>query len=86
MALIRCSVGLSEEIIAVFHMKKSQVDIENDKNPKISQFSKSLCIFSRIFDGLCGLEQGKRSKRKECVVRRVYYIFVNENVSNLHRK
>ena len=57
MALIQFVVGFSEEIFAVFHMKKSQTDIENDKNPKSFLFSKFLCIFFRIFDGLCGLEQ-----------------------------
>ena len=40
MTLIRCPVGFSEEIIAVFHMKKSQIDTENDKIPKIFNFQK----------------------------------------------
>ena len=33
MALIRCPVGLFEEIIAVFQMEKSQIDTKNDRNP-----------------------------------------------------
>ena len=40
-----CPVGSSEEIIAVFPLKKSQIDTQNDKNPKIFPFSKILCIF-----------------------------------------
>ena len=35
MALIRCPVGFSVEIIAVSHMNKSQIDTENDKSPNI---------------------------------------------------
>ena len=37
MVRICCPVGFSEEIIAVFE-KKSQIDTENDKNPKTFQF------------------------------------------------
>ena len=45
MALIRCPVGFSEEVIAVFNWKKSRIDTENDKNPKIFQFSQSVYAF-----------------------------------------
>ena len=38
MTLLRCPVGFSEEIIAVFQFKKSQTDTENDKNHKIFHF------------------------------------------------
>ena len=38
MALIRCPTGISEEIIAVFQMKKSRIGNENDKHPKFSIF------------------------------------------------
>ena len=38
LALIRCPVGFSENIIAVFLLKKSQVDNKNDENPKSFQF------------------------------------------------
>ena len=67
MVLIRLPVGFSEEIIAVFQMKKSQIDTENDKNPKIFHFSKFLRIFRRILDRLRGLECFKGSTRKERV-------------------
>ena len=52
MSRICCPVGISEGIIAVFQMKKSQIDTkndkpmtENDKSPKIFLFSMVLCIF-----------------------------------------
>ena len=38
MSQIRCPVGFSEEINAVFHIKKSQNYPENDKKPKIFHF------------------------------------------------
>ena len=37
---IFCPVGFSEKYIAVFQIKMSQIDTENDKNPKIFSFSK----------------------------------------------
>ena len=42
MAGISCPVGFSEETIAVFYMKKSQIDTEIDKNPKVFQYSTGL--------------------------------------------
>ena len=45
MALMRCQVGFFEWIIAVFQMKKSQIDTKNDKNTKTFQFSGLLSIF-----------------------------------------
>ena len=68
MALIRCPVGLSEEIIAVFHMKKYQIDTENDKIPKIFQFVKIFTIFCQIFIRRRGLECFKGSLREKLVV------------------
>ena len=39
MALSPCPVGIFEEIIAVFPMKKIQIDTENDRNfPKFYDF------------------------------------------------
>ena len=48
MALVCCPVGFSEAIIAVFHVKKSQIDTEIDKKPKVFQFSKILSIFPKF--------------------------------------
>ena len=45
MAPIRCPVGFSEKIIAVFQLENSQIDTENDKNLKFFQFSKTMRIF-----------------------------------------
>ena len=52
----RCPVGFYEEIIAVFWMKKSQINTVNYKKPKKSQFLSILCNFNQIFDRLRGLE------------------------------
>ena len=68
MALIPCRVGLSKEIIAVFHMIKSQTDTQNDKNHEILSFSKFLRIFCQLFDRLGELELYKGSTRKMLVV------------------
>ena len=68
MALFRCPVGFSEEITAVFQMKKSQIDTENDKIHKIIHSSKFLRIFRQRFDKFRRLECFKVSKRKELVV------------------
>ena len=40
-----CPVGFLEELITVFQVTMSQIDTENDKNPKIFQFPKFLPIF-----------------------------------------
>ena len=58
MALIRCPVGLSEEIVAVFWMKKSQIDTEIDKLENI-QFLTVLCIFPKFLTKFvdCNIEK-----------------------------
>ena len=43
-----CSVGFSKDFIAFFKMKMSQIDTEDDKNSKISLFSKILGIFLKF--------------------------------------
>ena len=51
-------VFFNEEIIAIFLMKKSQIDSENDKTPKnCSNFRRIYAFFSQNFDRLCGLER-----------------------------
>ena len=55
MTLFRRPVRFSEEIIAVFHMKKSQIDTEKDKNPKSFHFSMLSRIFLQIFINFRGL-------------------------------
>ena len=79
-ALVRCPVGFSEKIIAVFQLiKKSQIDTENDKSPKNVHSSKFLRIFRQILDRLFRLESFKGSTRKGWLsssrFRRVYCIF-----------
>ena len=48
-ALVRCPVVVYEEIIAVFQIKKSQIDTENDKKPQNFHFSKFVHSFCQIF-------------------------------------
>ena len=78
------------EIIAMFWLKMSQTDTENDKNVKILQFSKILCVFFQIFDRLRQLERWKGSTRKQCVVQYAAKIykrsFSNENGPELTSK
>ena len=45
------------EIIAVFQMKKSQIDTKKDENPKVFQFSKFISIFRLSFGTLFGSER-----------------------------
>ena len=40
-----CPVGFSEEFIAVFLVKVSQIETETDKKPENYQFLEALCIF-----------------------------------------
>ena len=64
-----CQIVFYEERIAMFWMKMSQIDTENDKNPRIYQVSKILCILSQIFDRLqtSSIETLKRvNKEKSC--------------------
>ena len=65
MALLRCPVGFSEEIIAAVNLIKSQIETEKDK--KI-HFSKFLRLFRQIFDRFCGLECFKGSTTKRLIV------------------
>ena len=65
-ARILCPVCFSEEMIVVFQIKKSEIDTENEKNPKIFLFSN----FSRNFIQLSesGFECFEGSPRKRLVV------------------
>ena len=45
---VGCLVVFSEEVIAFFWMKMSQIDTEKEKNNKIYQFSKCSCIFVKV--------------------------------------
>ena len=56
-APICCPVGFSEEIMAIFFTKKSQIHTENNKNPKNFPLFKDFMLFSQFFYELCGLER-----------------------------
>ena len=71
MALTHGPVGFSEEIIAVFELKMSQIDTENNKNPKNFQFSMVFFAFFRLsVDRLRRLECFIGSTRKTLVVQK----------------
>ena len=57
-------VVFNEDIIAIFRLKMSQIDTENDKNPKNFQFSKISCIFSKFLTDFANwnVEKGKQGK------------------------
>ena len=48
-----CLLAFLEEITAVFQVTLLQIDIENDKEPRIFQFSKVLCIFVKVSQTSC---------------------------------
>ena len=86
MALIQCPVGFSEENIAVFQMKKSQIDTESDKNFDMFQFSKISCIFSKFLADFVewNVEKGQQggTMLSTGLFRRAYCSFFSENVLN----
>ena len=51
------SSSLFRRVNCIFKLKRSQIDTEFNKNPKVFKFSMTLCIFFQIFDVLCGLER-----------------------------
>ena len=55
-ARTRCPIVFYEKIIAVFQIKRDQIDAENDKKPEMSQFSTFLTSFCQVFNRLRGLE------------------------------
>ena len=58
---ILLSSSCYEEFFAFFEMKTSQMDTENDKNPKGFQFSKILGISSSLTDSVdWNVEKGKQ--------------------------
>ena len=64
MALIQCPVCFSEEFIALFSMKMSQIDTESYKNPKIFRCLKIYAFFPKISKDFvdCNVEKGQKGK------------------------
>ena len=90
MALVCRPVGLSEEIIAVFEMKKSQIDTENDKNPISFLFSKVLCNFSKFSTDFVNFNVEKGQQRKKglssLLRKEIKSVFQRKTVRNRHLK
>ena len=57
MALLCCPVGFSEVIIAVFQLKKSQIDTKNDETPKNFPIFKAFSAFFSKFQNLDRVRQ-----------------------------
>ena len=57
-------VVFNENIIAIFWLKMSQIDTENDKNHQNFQFSKISCIFSKFLTDFANwnVEKGQQGK------------------------
>ena len=57
-------VVFNEEILAMFCLKMSQIDTENDKSPKSFQFLKISCIFSKFLTDFVNwnVEKGQQGK------------------------
>ena len=94
MVQFRCPLGFSEKINAVFQMKKkTQIDTEKDKNPKIFylnsiifHFSKFLRICCQILDALREWSALRGQQGKDWLSgrlsQRVYCIFLSGKDSN----
>ena len=88
---ILCPVVFNEEIVAMFWLKLSQIDTENDKNHEIFQIPKILCrFFSKISVDFIGWNVEKGQKWKPVLSSRLFWtVFCNlfgDNVSNWLRK
>ena len=85
-----CLVGFCKEINAVFQVKMFKIKTENDKNPKIFQIPKFLCIFSTFLTNYVNWNNEKDQQVKNVLskrlFRRVKYCLLSGNVSNQHRK
>ena len=73
-----------------FKFKKSQIDTENDKNPKIFHFSKFLRIFCSLFKDFANWNVLRRQEGKGSLSRSLWWRdncnVLSESVSNWHRK
>ena len=86
-ALIRCPVGFSEEIMAIFQIKKPQIDTENEINLKSFHFLQFFVKFLTDFVDSNAL-RGQRGKGwlSSSLLLGVNCNVRNQNVSNRHRK
>ena len=57
-----CPVGFSEQFFAVFLVTMSQIDTENDKNPKLSNFQSFYTFFDKVSTVFVDLKVSKGQK------------------------
>ena len=78
-----CLVCFSEKFRAVCYMKNSQIDTENNKKPKSSNFQFFYCIFCNGLDGFLDRNDLKGQQGKNWLSsrlsRRVCCSFLREN-------
>ena len=83
-------VGFFKDLNAVFQVKVSQINTENEKKFKFFQFPKFLCFFSTFLKNYVDWNIEKDQQGKNLIssrrFRRVFCCFLSENVSNQHRK
>ena len=66
MEWIGCTVVFHGNIIAVFQTKMSQIDTENDKKPKLFQFSKFISFSPTFFTDFVDWKVEKGQQGKMC--------------------
>ena len=79
-----------EELIAMFWMKMSQIDTENDKNPENFQFPKISCHFSKFLTDFVNWNVAKGQQGKNVLSsmlrKAINAVFQTKIVQNWHRK
>ena len=69
---ICCPVGFSKELNAVFKVKMSKINTENDKKPKNFQFPKFLCILSKFLSDYVDWNSEKDQQGKTLLSSRLF--------------
>ena len=72
MALIGCLVGFSEEIIAVFEMKKSPLEPKMTKIPKFSNFQRFHAFFTSFLTDFVDWNAQKGQQRTNALSIRLF--------------
>ena len=78
-----------EKFIAFLEQKMSQIDTENNKNPKFSNIKDFMKFFSTFSTDFVGWNVEKGQQGKLCCPvgsSEAVFSFLSENVSNWHRK
>ena len=81
-----CLLGFSEEFVAVFVVKLSHFDTENDKEPKIFQYRRFYAFFVKVSTDFVDWNVLKTQQGNDCLSNRLFRgdncCFLNEKISN----